>query len=181
MWINGVTQYLWRVVDHEGEVLESFVTKTRDRKAALSFLTKAMKRHCRPEVIVTDRFRSHGAPLKELGRGDDREMGRWLNNRVDNSHLPFRQRERAMLLFRRMRTLQKLDSVHASVPQPLSDGAPPPEPRPLQAVPRRRSRRVARAFPCLMPERGGRTETGSPLTKGTNASACSAARVLAEN
>ena len=113
--INGVTHYLWRAVDHEGEVLESVVTKTRDRKAALKFLKKSMKRHGRPEVIVTDRLRSYGAALKELGRGDDREMGRWLNNRAENSHLPFRRRERAMLRFRRMRTLQKFASVHASV------------------------------------------------------------------
>jgi putative transposase len=113
--INGVTQYLWRAVDHEGEVLESIVTKTRDRKAALKFLKKSMKRHGRPETIVTDRLRSYGAALKDLGRGDDREMGRWLNNRAENSHLPFRRRERAMLRFRRMHTLQKFASVHASV------------------------------------------------------------------
>ena len=113
--INGVTHYLWRAVDHEGEVLESIVTKTRDRKAALKFLRKSMKRHGRPENIVTDRLRSYGAALKDLGRGDDREMGRWLNNRAKNSHLPFRRRERAMLRFRRMRTLQEFASVHASV------------------------------------------------------------------
>jgi putative transposase len=113
--INGVTHYLWRAVDHEGEVLESFVTKTRDRKAALGFLKKAMKRHGRPKVIVTDRLRSYGAALKDLGRGDDREMGRWLNNRAENSHLPLRRRERAMLRLRHMRTLQKFASVHASV------------------------------------------------------------------
>jgi putative transposase len=113
--INGVTHYLWRAVDHEGEVLESIVTKTRDRKAALKLLKKSMKRHGRPESIVTDRLRSYGAALKDLGRGDDREMGRWLNNPAENSHLPFRRRERAMLRFRRMRTLQKFASVHASV------------------------------------------------------------------
>ena len=86
-------------------MLESVVTKTRDRKAALKFPKKLMKRHGRPEVIVTDRLRSYGSALKDLGRGDDREMGRWLNNRAENSHLPFRRRERAMLRFRRMRTL----------------------------------------------------------------------------
>lgn len=83
--INGVTHYLWRAIDHEGEVLESVVTKTRDRKAALKFLKKSMKRHGRPENIVTDRLRSYGAALKDLGRGDDREMARWLNNRAENS------------------------------------------------------------------------------------------------
>jgi putative transposase len=113
--INGATHYLWRAVDHEGEILESVVTKTRDRKAALKLLKKSMKRHGRPETIVTDRLRSYGAALKDLGRGDDREMGRWLTNRAENSHLTFRRRERAMLRFRRMRTLQKFASVHASV------------------------------------------------------------------
>jgi len=113
--INGVTHDLWRAVDHEGEVLESVVTKSGDRKAALKLLNKSMKRHGRPEIIVTDRLRSYGAALKDLGRGDDREMGRWLNNRAENSHLPFRRRERAMLRFRHMRTLQKFALVHASV------------------------------------------------------------------
>ncbi len=56
--INCEIYYLWRAVDHEGEVLEAFVTSTRDRKAALRFLRKAMKRYGRPEVVVTDRLRS---------------------------------------------------------------------------------------------------------------------------
>jgi putative transposase len=113
--INGEMHYLWRAVDHEGEVLESYVTKTRDRKAALKFLKKSMRRHGRPETIVTDKLRSYGAALKELGRGDDREIARCANNRAENSHLPFRRRERAMLRFRRMRSLQKFATVHASV------------------------------------------------------------------
>ncbi len=113
--INGERHYLWRAVDHEGEVLESFVTKTRDKKAALKFLKKSLKRHGRVEEIVTDRLRSYGAALRELGISDRQETGRWANNRAENSHQPFRRRERAMLRFRRMRTLQKFASVHASV------------------------------------------------------------------
>ena len=113
--IRGETHYLWRAVDHEGEVLESYVTKTQDKVAALKFLRKALKRHGRPEGVVTDRLRTYGAALKALGRGDDREMGRWVNNRAENSHLPFRRRERAMPRFRRMRSLQMFASVHASV------------------------------------------------------------------
>ena len=118
--INGERHYLWRAVDHEGEVLESFVTKTRDKKAALKFLKKAMRKHGRPEVIVTDRLRSYRAALKEIGAAKRQETGRWLNNRAENSHLPFRRRERAMLRFRRMRTLQKFAAVHASVSNHLN-------------------------------------------------------------
>ena len=113
--INGGTHYLWRAVDHEGEVLESFVTKRRDRKAALKFLRKTMKRFGPPHVIVTDLLRSYGAAMKVIGNADRQETGRWLNNRAENSHLPFRRRERAMLRFRHMRSLQKFVSVHASV------------------------------------------------------------------
>ena len=113
--INGGTHYLWRAVDHEGEVLESYVTKRRDRKAALKFLRKSMKRYGNPEIIVTDKLRSYGAAMKVIGNADRQETGRWVNNRDENSHLPFRRRERAMLRFRQMRSLQKFVSVHASV------------------------------------------------------------------
>ena len=68
--INGETHYLWRAVDHEGEVLESYVTKRRDRKAALKFLRKTMKRYGRPDVIVTDQLRSYGAAMKVIGNAD---------------------------------------------------------------------------------------------------------------
>jgi putative transposase len=113
--INGETHYLWRAVDHEGEVLESFVTKKRDRKAALRFLKKAMKRFGRPKAIVTDRLRSYRLVLRETGNEAHQETGRWLNNRAENSHQPFRRREKAMAKFRSPATLQKFASIHASV------------------------------------------------------------------
>ena len=113
--INGQTHYLWRAVDREGEVLESYVTKHRDRKAAFKFLRKSMKRYGNPEVIVTDKLRSYGAAMKVIGNDKRQDTGRWLNNRAENSHLPFRRRERAMLRFRQMRCLQKFAAVHASV------------------------------------------------------------------
>ena len=102
--INGETHYLWRAVDHEGEVLESYVTKRRDRKAALKLLRKTMKRFGPPHVIVTDLLRSYGAAMKVIGNLDKQETGRWLNNRAENSHQPFRRRERAILRFGQMRT-----------------------------------------------------------------------------
>ena len=113
--INGETHYLWRAVDHEGEVLESYVTRRRDRKAALKFLRKSMKRCGQPQVLVTDKLRSYGAAMKAVGNILKQETGRWLNNRAENSHLPFRRRERAMLRFRQMRCLQKFAAVHSSV------------------------------------------------------------------
>ena len=97
--INGEMRYLWRAVDHEGEVLESFVTMTRDKTAALRFINKTMKRHGRPAAIVTDGLRSYGAALKAIGAGDHHQTERWLNNHVEDSHLSFRRRARAILRF----------------------------------------------------------------------------------
>jgi putative transposase len=113
--VNGKRHYLWRAVDHEGEVLEAVVTKRRNKQAALKFLKKLMKRHGCAEEIVTDRFASYKAALRELGALEKQKTGRWLNNRVENSHLPFRRRERAMQRFRRMRSLQKFAAVHSSI------------------------------------------------------------------
>ena len=78
-------------------------------------MKKALKRHGSPEAITTDGLRSYKAAMNELGNAEKQEIGRWANNRVENSHLPFRRRERAMLRFRQMKTLQKFASVHANV------------------------------------------------------------------
>ena len=113
--VNGVRHYMWRAVDHEGEVLESYVTKRRDRKAALKFLRKSLRRYGSPQAIVTDNLRSYGAAMRDLGNTAKQQTGRWLNNRIENSHLPFRRRERAMLRFRQMRCLQKFAAVHSPI------------------------------------------------------------------
>ena len=78
-------------------------------------MKKALKRQGSPEAITTDGLRSYRAAMNELGNAGKQEVGRWANNRVENSHLPFRRRERAMLRFRQMKTLQKFASVHANV------------------------------------------------------------------
>lgn len=120
--INGETYYLWRAVDHEGEVLEVFVTKRRDRKAALRFLRRAMKRYGLPKVIVTDRLRSYKTAMNAIGNATKQECGRRLNNRAENSHQPFRRREGAMSKFRDVKTLQKFASAHASIHNHFNHG-----------------------------------------------------------
>ena len=114
MKVNGKRHYLWRAVDHEGKVLEAVVTKFPNKAAALKFLRKLMKRYGRAEEVVTDHFASYKAALREMGALEKQQTGRWLNNRVENSHLPFRRSERAMQRFRRMRSLQKFASVQSS-------------------------------------------------------------------
>lgn len=113
--INGKQHYLWRAVDHEGEVLESIVTKRRDKRSALKFLRKAMRRYGRPKAIVTDRLASCRSALQAIGAMNLQQTGRWLNNRVENSHLPCRRKEQAMQRFRRMGSLQKFACAHATI------------------------------------------------------------------
>jgi len=74
-----------------------------------------MKRNGQPKIIVTDKLRSYRAAMMVIGNADRQETGRWANNRAENSYLPFRRRERAMLRFRRVQTLQKFVSIHASI------------------------------------------------------------------
>ena len=113
--VNGKLCYLWRAVDHEGEVLEAVVTAKRDKAAALKLLKRIMKKYGQPRSVVTDGLRSYSAAMRELGNADRHEVGGRLNNRAENSHQPFRRRERAMQRFRSTRTLQKFSSVHAQV------------------------------------------------------------------
>src|SRR6056297_918376 len=87
---NGKQHYLWRAVDHEGEVLGSYVTKRRDKKEALKFIRKPIRKHGQPEIFVTDKLRSYRAALKETDGFERQETGCWMNKRAENSHLPFR-------------------------------------------------------------------------------------------
>jgi putative transposase len=114
--VNGKLCYLWRAVDHEGEVLEAVVTARRDKAAALKLLKRMMKKYGAPHSIVTDGLRAYSAAMNEIGVAAERhEVGGRLNNRAENSHQPFRRRERAMQRFRSQKTLQKFSSVHAQV------------------------------------------------------------------
>jgi putative transposase len=113
--INGKLRYLWRAVDHEGEVLDAVVTSKRDKASALKLLKRIMKKYGPPRSVVTDGLRAYPAAMNEIGTATRHEVGIRLNNRAENSHQPFRRRERAMQRFRSMRTLQKFSFVHAQV------------------------------------------------------------------
>jgi len=97
--INGQKVYLWRAVEHEGEVLECYVTERRNKLAILKFLKKTMRKHGYPDNIVTDKIRSYGATLKEIGAENLQDTKQYKNNRCENSHLPLRRKERSMQRF----------------------------------------------------------------------------------
>jgi len=113
--INGERFYFWRAVDHEGEVLECFVTKRRNKAAAKTFLIKTMRKHGSPKIITTDKLASYGVAFREIGVVDRQLCGGRANNRCENSHLPFRRRERAMQKFKSCAMLQIFTSYHAQI------------------------------------------------------------------
>ena len=107
--------FTYGAVDHEGEVLECFVTKRRNKAAAKKFLIKAMRKHGSPRIITTDKLQSYSAAFCEIGVAEKQLCGGRSNNRCENSHLPFRRRERAMQLFKTAVTLQRFVSYHSQI------------------------------------------------------------------
>ena len=138
--INGETHYLWRAVDHEGEVVEVFVTKWCDRRAALKFLKRTMKRYSRPWTIVTDALRSCSAAMKALGNPGRQDCGCWVNNSAENSHQPFRRRDGAVQIHQDPAKIRRYSCL---VPQLLQPPTPSFAPRRFQTAPGRRPGRVA--------------------------------------
>jgi transposase-like protein len=115
--INGVRMYMWRAVDKEGEVLDVLVQKRRNKPAALKLLRKLLKNQgFVPDKFVTDGLRSYPAAMKVLGCQHRHRPGRLRdNNRVENSHLPVRRRERKMQRFKSQGQAQRFVSTHGAI------------------------------------------------------------------
>ena len=115
--INDQRLYMWRAVDKEGEVLDVLVQKRRDKAAALKLFRKLLKsQQCVPDEIVTDGLASYKAALKVLGCPGRHKPGRLRdNNRVENSHLPVRRRERKMQRFKSQGQAQRFVSTHSAI------------------------------------------------------------------
>jgi putative transposase len=114
--LSGKQMYMWRAVDGEGEVLEILVQPKRDKAAAMRLLRKLLRRQgFVPTVIVTDKLRSYGAALREIGFPGSHTQGLRANNRAENSHQPIRRRERKMQGFKSAKSAQRFVSVHAAV------------------------------------------------------------------
>jgi transposase-like protein len=99
--IAGVRMYLWRAVDHEGEVLDMLVQRRRDTRAALRLMRKLLKKQgFPPKLLVTDKLRSYASAFRQLGLSCPHEQGIRRNNRAENSHQPVRRRERKVQRFK---------------------------------------------------------------------------------
>ena len=122
--VNGKLCYLWRAVDHEGEVLEAVVTSKRDKAAALKLLKRIMKKYGRPRKIVTDRVRAYSAAMKEIGNADRQEVGRGLNNRAENSHQPVPAARTGHATVSKHEDATKVQFNSCSSPRPFQSGTP---------------------------------------------------------
>jgi len=114
--IAGKRMYLWRAVDHEGEVLDMLVQRRRDKRAALRLMRKLLRKQgFAPKLLTTDKLGSYGAAFRQLRLSCPHEQGLRKNNRAENSHQAVRRRERKMQRFKSARSAQRFLSIHAAV------------------------------------------------------------------
>ena len=114
--IAGKRMYLWRAVDHEGEILDMLVQRRRDTRAALRLMRKLLgKQGVAPKLLVTDKLRSYASAFRRLRLSCPHEQGLRENNRAENSHQVVRRRERKMQRFKTARSAQRFLSMHAAV------------------------------------------------------------------
>ena len=114
--IGGQQMYLWRAVDHEGEVLDMLVQRRRDSQAALRLMRKLLKKQgFAPKLLVTDKLRSYASAFRQLGLSCPHEQGFRRNNRAENSHQAVRRRERKLQRFKSARSAQRFLCMHTAV------------------------------------------------------------------
>jgi len=114
--IDGKQHYLWRAVDQDGEVVDVFLQRRRDGKAAKRFFKRLLKAHrTEPRKIVTDKLRSYGVAHRDLIPDTIHDTSQYANNRAELSHQPTRVRERVMRRFKSMRQAQRFLAAHAAV------------------------------------------------------------------
>jgi putative transposase len=114
--ISGQKHWLWRAVDQHGYVLDEIVQTRRNTKAAKRLLKRLLRKQgCPPRRMITDKLGSYAAAQRQVMPEVEHRSHKGLNNRAENSHLPFRRRERAMQGFRSPRYLQRFVSVFSAV------------------------------------------------------------------
>jgi putative transposase len=114
--IDGKRHYLWRAVDQDGEVVDVFLQRRRDGKAAKRFFKRLLKAHRNePRKIVTDKLRSYGVAHRELIPDTIHDTSQYANNKAELSHQPARVRERVMRRFKSREQAQRFLTVHAAV------------------------------------------------------------------
>jgi transposase-like protein len=140
--------YLWRALDHEGEVLDMLVQHRRDSRAALRLMRKLLKNQAStPKLLVTDKLRSYASACRQLRLTCRHEQGLRQNNRAENSHQVVRRRERKLQRFKSAKSAQRFLNMQAAGPQHFQPSTPPDLPIDLADLPSRGSSAMVRR--CL--------------------------------
>src|SRR5467141_5201405 len=114
--IAGRRMYLWRAVDHEGEVLDMLVQRRRGKRAAVRLMRKLLKKQgFAPKLLTTDKLGSYGSAFRHLRLTCRHEQGLRKNNRAENSHQVVRRHERKMQRFKSARSAQRFLSIPPAV------------------------------------------------------------------
>ena len=114
--IAGKRMYLWRAVDHEGEILDMLVQRRRDTQPALRLMRKLLKKQgFAPKLLVTDKPGSYSSAFRQLRLTCPHDQGLRKNNRAENSHQTMRRRERKMQRFKSSRSAQRFLNIHSAV------------------------------------------------------------------
>jgi transposase-like protein len=151
--IAGKRLYLWRAVDHEGEVLDMLVQRRRDSRAALRLMRKLLKKQgFVPKLLVIDKLRSYACAFRPLRLTCRHEQGLRKNNRAENSHQAVRRREHKLQRFESARSAQRFLNMHGA-PQHLQLSTPPHLAIHPSDLPSRSHCTVARCLCCGMTHR----------------------------
>lgn len=113
--IDGEKFWLWRAIDASGDILDIIVLKHRSAKAAKRFLRRLIARFGQPRVIVTDKLRSYMKPIKTLAPDADHRAHKGLNNLIEGSHRPTRNREKIFGRFKSARQAQRFLTTHDQI------------------------------------------------------------------
>ena len=108
--VKGQWYYLYRAVDKGGQTIDFLLTPQRDERAAMRFLTKAIRRHGVPEKITIDGSEANAAAIRhynqEHGTLIEIRQIKYLNNIIEQDHRGVKRVTRPMLGFKSFEAAQ---------------------------------------------------------------------------
>jgi transposase, IS6 family len=113
--VSGSWRYVYRAVDQYGQVIDVFVSKKRDLKAAKAFFAIAIRSHGEPAEITSDRAHALVRVIAELLPAALHDATQYANNRVEADHGRLKARLRPMRGLKRDRTASVVCRCHAFI------------------------------------------------------------------
>jgi transposase-like protein len=109
--VKGQWKYYYRAVDKQGQTIDFLLTATRDTKAALRFLKKAIRQNGKPSLVNIDQSGANQAGLKQYNRDYKKRIKirqcKYLNNIIEQDHRRIKRLTRPMLGFKNFHAAQR--------------------------------------------------------------------------